>query len=265
MITKTGKLQHLNLISGQAVRFADRFVVGSSNAPMDENATELDFGWGECLVSGAHVDHDNNQVVFYGTLPAQYAGQISEIGLATMNSQFILTGRDINVSYYFSQLEAWLYSDDEKFSYESLDSLMGSEDVVIEGAVAGETLRKSLADDFSLHKDIKMRLSADQAGQIIFRIHSGEEQNVSKTIDLVAGENIIRFPMDSMTKTGDFSATAPVMMEFEIATPGNYTFDAIVFTGEANSGLVTRSAVSVPKKKIAGNTMELEYAVMLGV
>lgn len=265
MITETGKLQHLNLISGQAVRFADRFVVGSSNAPMDESATELDFGWGECLVSGAHVDHDNNQVVFYGTLPAQYVGQISEIGLATMNSEFILTGRDINVSYDFSTLEVWQYSDDEKFSHDGTESLMGADDVVITGAVEGETLRKSLEDDLSLHKDVKMRLTSSQAGQIIFRIHSGEDQNVSKTISLVKGENVVRFPMDSMIKVGEFSAAAPVMMEFEIVTPGDYTFDAIVFTGEANAGLVTRSAVSVPKKKIAGNTMELEYAVMLGV
>lgn len=265
MITNTGRLQHLNLIAGTAIRFADKFVVGSSSAPLDPDAIELDFGWGECLISDSYVDVDNKQVVFHGTLPAEYAGQISEIGLATMNSEFIQTGRDINLSYYFSPLENWLYSDQEKAEFETGSSLMGPDDIFITSAEPGETLRKGLDDDFSLHTSIKMRITAQQTGPIVYRIYSGEDNFVSKEIDLDEGENIVRFSIDSMDRNGEFSPATPLMMEFEMVTPGDYAFDAIIFTGETNSGLVTRSAVSVPKRKIMGNTMELEYAVMLGV
>lgn len=265
MITNTGRAQHLNIVAGKANRFADKFVVGSSNAPLTADAKELDFGWGECLVKDTYVDTANGQVIFYGTLPAEYAGQISEIGLATMNSEFIQTGRDINISYYFSPLEGWVYSAPDKFSYDSESSLMGADDVEITNAIAGETLRKSVSDDMSLHSNIKMRISAAQSGSIIFRIYSSETGYVSKTISLTEGENVIKFSVDSMTESGEFNPAVPVGMEFEMVTPGAYLFDAIVFTGESNSGLVTRSAVSVPKKKVVGNTMELEYAVMLGV
>lgn len=265
MITNTGRMQHLDIIAGRAARFADKFVVGSSNTTLGPEVNELDFGWGECLVKDAYVDVDNGQVIFYGTLPPEYAGEIAEIGLATMNSEFIATGRDINVSYYFSPLESWTYSDEEKIEYDSASSLMGSDDVSIVGATAGEKLTKSIEDDMSLHTNVKMRITSEQTGSIIYRIYSAESSYLTKTIALNAGENIIKFTMDSMTETGEYNSSAPALMEFEMVTPGDYLFDAIIFTGEANSGLVTRSAVSVPKKKIAGNTMELEYAVMLGV
>lgn len=265
MITETGRMQHLEIVAGTAIRFADKFVVGSSNAALGPNANELDFGWGECLVKDAYIDKQNNQVVFYGTLPAEYAGQISEIGLATMNSDFIATGRDINISYYFSPLENWLYTEDDKMEYVAEDSLMGTDDIAIVGAVAGEKLSKSIEDDMSLHTKVKMRITAGQSGSIMYRIYSGENNYVYKLISLNEGENIVKFDVDSMDDSGGYNPAAPAMMEFEIVTPGEYLFDAIVFTGGANSGLVTRSAVSVPKKKVAGNTMELEYAVMLGV
>lgn len=265
MITNTGRSQHLKLISGQAVRFADKFVVGSSNAALGPEANELDFGWGECLIKDSFVDEDRKQVVFYGTLPSEYAGQISEIGLATMNSDFVQTGRNINLSYYFSELESWNYSAEEKMDYTSEASLMGTDDIVITGAAAGEILSKYLADDITLHTNIKMRVSAAQASQMEFRIYSGETDYVSKVFNLTSGENIVKFDIESMAATGNFDSAKAVMMEYRITTPGNYTFDAIVFTGDNNSGLVTRSPVAVPKKKVMGNTMELEYAVMLGV
>lgn len=265
MITDTGRSQHLKIISGQAVRFADRFVVGSSNAALGPEANELDFGWGECMVKDSYVDEDRKQVVFYGTLPAEYAGQISEIGLATMNSDFIQTGRNINLSYYFSELESWNYSAEEKMDYTTESSLMGTDDIIVTDAAAGETLSKYLADDITLHTNVKMRISATQASQMEFRIYSGETDYVSKTFNLTSGENIVKFTIASMTATGNFDPSKAVMMEYRIITTGNYTFDAVVFTGENNSGLVTRSPVSVPKRKVMGNTMELEYAVMLGV
>lgn len=265
MITNTGKNQHLNILAGRSTRFADRFVVGSSNAPMDPDATELDFGWGECLVKDSYIDIANEQVIFYGTLPAEYAGQIAEIGLATMNSEFIQTGRNINISYYFTPQEDWIYTDNDKIEYDNQESLMGSDDIRITDASPGERLTKSLEDDLSLHSSIKMRVKAYQSGSITYRVYSAETSYVEKTIDLTEGENIIRFTIDSMTTTGDFNPEAAAMMEFEMKTAGDYLFDAVIFTGEANSGLVTRSAVSVPKRKYYGNTMELEYAVMLGV
>lgn len=265
MITNTGRQQHLNILAGKATRFADKFVVGSSNAALGPETKELDFGWGECLVKDAYIDYANGQVIFYGTLPADYAGSIAEIGLATMNSEFIQTGRDINLSYYFSPLEQWDYTDDTKMDYDIGSSLMGSDDVQITGAIAGEKLSKGLEDDMSLHTNVKMRITAAQSGSIVYRIYSAETSYVSKTISLVAGENVIKFSVDSMTETGEYNASIPAMMEFEMVTPGDYLFDAITFTGEANSGLVTRSAISVPKSKVRGNTMELEYAVMLGV
>ena len=265
MITNTGKLQHLDIVAGKAIRFADKFVVGSSNAALGPDAKELDFGWGECLVKDTFVDKQNGQVIFYGTLPAEYSGQIAEIGLATMNSAFIETGKNINISYYFSPLEDWRYTTDEKMDYSSEASLMGADDIIITGAVAGEKLAKSLEDDMSLHTNIKMRITSSQSGSIRYRIYSAEDSYVTKVIPLVVGENIIKFPIDSMTETGTFDASIPALMEFEMMTAGTYVFDAIIFTGEANSGLVTRSAVAVPKKKVVGNTMELEYAVMLGV
>ena len=265
MITNTGKQQHLNVLAGKAARFADKFVVGSSNAALSPDAKELDFGWGECLVKDTYVDAANKQIIFYGTLPAEYAGMISEIGLATMNSEFIQTGRDINISYYFTPLEQWRYTVDEKMSYDTASSLMGEDDIKITGAVAGEKLSKTIADDISLHTNVKMRITAPQSGSIVYRVYSSETSYLSKTISLTAGENIVKFSMSSMTETGEFNPAAPALMEFQIVTPGTYLFDAVIFTGEANAGLVTRSAVSVPKKKIVGNTMELEYAVMLGV
>lgn len=265
MITNTGKTQHLNIIAGKASRFADKFVVGSSNEILGPGATELDFGWGECLVKDSYIDVQNNQVVFYGTLPSELAGEVAEIGLATMNSDFIQTGRSINLSYYFSLLENWTYTDGSKMEYETETSLMGADDIAITGAVAGERLSKSLGDDMSLHTDIKMRITAAQSGSIIYRVYSAETSYVTKTISLVTGENIVKFSIDSMVETGEYNPAAPAVMEFEVVTPGAYLFDAVIFTGQANSGLVTRSAVSVPKKKMVGNTMELEYAVMLGV
>lgn len=265
MITNTGRGQHLKLISGQAIRFADKFVVGSSNAPLGPEANELDFGWGECLIKDSFVDEDRKQVVFYGTLPAEYAGQISEIGLATMNSDFIQTGRNINLSYYFSELESWKYSVEGKMDYSKESSLMGTDDIVITEAVAEETLSKYLSDDITLHTNIKMRVSASQTSQMEFRIYSGETDYVSKTFSLTSGQNIVKFSIASMITTGNFDPAKAVMMEYRMITPGDYTFDAIIFTGENNSGLVTRSPVAVPKKKVMGNTMELEYAVMLGV
>lgn len=265
MITNTGRQQHLNVIAGTASRFADKFVVGASNAALGPEANELDFGWGECPVTGSYVDYPNRQVIFYGTLPPEYAGQISEIGLATMNSEFIQTGRNINVSYYFSDQENWYYDDDDKMVFESEGSLMGVDDVKIVGAIAGEKLWKSAEDDTSLHTDVKMRLSAESAGALIFRLYSGEATYVEKSLSLVEGENIIKFSIDDMTRVGEYDAAALGRMEFEIVDPGTYTFDAVVFTGDANAGMVTRSAVAVPKKKVYGNTMELEYAVMLGV
>lgn len=265
MITDTGKQQHLNIIAGTATRFADKFVVGSSNATLDPTIQELDFGWGECLVTGSYVDYANSQVIFYGTLPAELEGQISEIGLATMNSEFIETGRDINISFYFSDQEDWMYDDDDKIVYDSESSLMGADDVKIVDAEPGEKLWKSVIDDTTLHNKIKMRISAESAASVIFRLYSGETTYVEKVIELDAGENVIKFTIEEMSMTGEYRAAELGRMEFEIVDPGTYTFDAVVFTGTGNSGLVTRSPVSVPKKKIYGNTMELEYAVMLGV
>lgn len=265
MITNTGKQQHLNVIAGTATRFADKFVVGSSGAALGPDAQELDFGWGECLVAGSYVDYPNRQVIFYGTMPAEFEGQISEIGLATMNSEFIETGRDINISFYFSDQENWRYDDDDKIVYDSEGSLMGADDVKIVGAEPGEKLWKSMIDDITLHNKIKMRVSSENPGSIVFRLYSSETTYVEKIIELSAGENIVKFTVEEMSMIGEYRSAELGRMEFEIIDPGTYTFDAVVFTGAGNSGLVTRSPVAVPKKKIYGNTMELEYAVMLSV
>lgn len=267
MITSNGRVQHLSLLAGKAFSFADRFVLGASPVVLDRSATDLDFTWGSFPITDSIVDHELQQVVFYGTIPAEVAGQIEEIGLATIDEAVVSSGRPINRTFFFGADEGWGPSEEEEITYHSDNTKMGIESLHWESIEPEQTvLLQGLGLDISGVSMIKSRIVADESTEIELSFFSNDVENASKVISLTTGENLIKFSRDELTRTESFSTQNIVSVQIRVISgSGNLSLDCLILSNLNNGGLVMREIPANPITKTGGSTMEVEMAVMLNV
>lgn len=263
MITSNGDAQFLNLLTGKATRFADMFAVGVSDEIGSKSDTQLKFGWATCPISDSYVDLDNNQVVFHGTLPADLAGDIWEIGLISQSSDFINTGLPNALVYNFEPTELWV----SDLEYEITNtSSVGTNNYKLNDVVAGNYLAKIVSNvNISRYDTIKLRLTASHTASLKIIMKNDELNYAHGTQALTAGLNSITVPVSSLTKVGSFNPNQIFEIRFEVVSVGNATnsieFDAMSLTSNINGGLVARDVRSEVMYKRLGATMEIEYAV----
>lgn len=267
MITSNGKLQHLSLLAGKAYSFADRFVLGASPVVIDESATDLDFSWGSFPITGSVVDHDLQQVVFYGTIPAELAGEIQEIGLSSIDERIIASGRPINMTFFFGSEEGWIPSDEEEIDNVAGEAKMGAEGLLWESIAADQAIRlQGLGLDISDVNLVKSRIVADSPAQIEVSFFSNDVENATKQIALTEGVNLIKTNLSDFTTTEGFNTQNIVAIQIKIVEgSGNLNLDCLILSNSNNGGLVVRQIPANPIMKTGGTTMEVEMAVMLSV
>lgn len=267
MITSNGKLQHLSLLAGKAYSFADRFVLGASPVVIDESATDLDFSWGSFPITDSIVDHDLQQVVFYGTIPAELAGEIQEIGLASIDERIIESGRPINMTFFFGSEEGWIPSDEEEIDNVAGEAKMGAEGLSWESIAADQAIRlQGLGLDISDVNLVKSRIVADSPAQIEVSFFSNDVENATKQIALTEGVNLIKTNLSDFTTTEGFNTQSIVAIQIKIIEGSdNLNLDCLILSNSNNGGLVVRQIPANPIMKTGGTTMEVEMAVMLSV
>jgi len=267
VITSNGKRQHLNVIAGKAYSFADRFVLGASSAPMLSNATDLDFSWGSFPISDSIVDEELQQVIFFGTIPAELAGEIKEIGLTTIDSALIATGQPINRTFFFGENEGWVPAADEEVSFSSETSKMGPENllwtaIAPDEMVKMENINISIADMNLL----KAKINATASATLEVTFFSSDTNYARKQINVTAGENFIKTDFSTFTKTAEYDSYSIKAITLKVISgSGNLDMDCLILSNTNNGGLVMREILPNPIVKQSGSSMEIEMAVMLGV
>ncbi len=266
MITDNGQIQLLKQVAGKAPRFASIFVVGISDATMPTTATSLDFSWGSCNIIGSYVDEALQQVVFYGTLDADMAGDIKEVGLVALNDDFIKTGLPNAVVYTFDANEAWF--SDGAFTISS-DSTIGSGNYRLEDAPVGQFLTKLLDNvNVSRYDTLKLKLSSTNVSKITVTLKNDDLNYAEKDITITNGENRVTADINTFVKTGVFNPQQVTQITLTVKTvsdPDNsIEFDALTLSSQLNGGLVARNVLATIVHKRPGAAMEIEFAVALG-
>lgn len=267
MITNNGKRQHLNVIAGKAYSFADRFVLGASNETLPASATDLDFTWGSFEVSESIVDEELQQVIFYGTIPSELAGEIKEIGLLTIDAALIESGEPINRTFFFGHEEGWLPVAEEELEFSGELSKMGPENLLWTNIAPDQAIKLDAGSinisDMNILKG-KIDATADTTIEVSF--YSGDSELASKQFPLVAGENFFKTEFSAFTKTANFNSydVKAVVLKI-ISGSGTLDMDCLILSNTKNGGLVMREVLPNPIQKYSGSSMEIEMAVMLGV
>lgn len=267
MITDNGKKQHLAVIAGKAYSFADTFILGASSEVLDESATDLDFSWGAFPITDSIVDHELQQVVFYGTVPAEMAGEIKEIGLASIDDNLVGSGRPISRTFFFGSEEGWAPIEDEEISFISSGSKMGPESLMWE-AIGPEQIvfLRDVTFDISDSNMIKFAAHSDLASTIEVSFYSNDTERASKTFSLLPGENLVKESFSSFAISAGFNRQNIVRVELKIISgSATIVIDSLILSNENNGGLVMREIPANPIVKSSGSTMEVEMAVMLSV
>lgn len=267
MITDLGQKQKLKLLAGTASRFADVFVVGISDATLTTAATSLDFAWATANITGTYIDNDLNQVVFYGTLSPELAGDVKELGLVSLSDDFVKTGLPNSLVYSFTVNEQWF--SDEAFTITN-NSSVGSENYKFDDSVTGQYLAKGLDGiNMSRYDTIKLKLLSSEVTQIELRLSNDDANYAWKDINLTNGVNFSTHTLASFTKEGNFNPQSVNEIRYIINTVSNATnsleFDAMTISSEENGGLVARHVLAVAQYKRTGAGMEIEFAVALDV
>ncbi len=265
MITTNGQSQLLKIVAGKSYKFADLFVIGASSVALTVAATALDFPWATAPILDAYVDEQNSQVIYHGTLPANIAGDITEIGLISLNSAFISSGLPTSLVYSFESGEQW-FSDGEYTI--SNQSSIGANSYVLPNVVVNQYLAKIVSGvNISRYDTVKLRIKSTAVTQIKLIMKNDELNYAWKNINLTNGSNDIKTTMDTFTKVGSFDAKNIQEMRIIINTVSNATnsidFDALTLSSDLNGGLVARTVLSVTKFKRLGASMEIEFAVAL--
>lgn len=254
----------LKLVGGKAYRFADLFVVGASSAVLPSSATSLDFAWATTPVLDAFVDEEAGQVLFHGTLPANIAGDIKEIGLISQNAEFISSGLPVNIVYGFEPSEIW-FSDSEYDVTNS--SSVGPNSYKFTDAIVDQYLAKLVSDlNINRYDTVKMKLNSTGVTGIQLQFKNDEANYAWKNFTLVDGTNTLTSTVASFTKVGTFNPTkiSEVRLIVKAAAATNsIEFDALTLSSNENGGLVARTALVVTQYKRLGATMEVEFAVAL--
>lgn len=267
MITNNGKKQHLSVIAGKAYSFADTFVLGASSANLDETITDLDFTWGSFPITDSIVDHELQQVIFYGTIPAEMAGEIKEIGLASIDEGLVGSGRPISRTFFFGTEEGWMPAADEEVAFINTGSKMGPESLMWETIEPGQSVfLRDITFDISDSNMVKLAAEADFASTIEISFYSSDTEKASSQFDLAVGENLVKKNFSSFTTTTGFNRQNIIRVELKIIS-GSATIvvDSLILSNESNGGLVMREIPANPIIKSGGSTMEVEMAVMLSV
>lgn len=265
MITTNGQQQQLKLLAGTVYKFADLFVVGASNAVLPASANQLDFAWATTPVIDAYVDTSLNQVVYHGTLDKQLAGDINEIGLISLNSDFVNSGLPNSLVYTFEAVESW-FSDGNYSVVNS--SAVGANNVLITNATANQRLTKVVNEiNVTRYDTFKLRLINAGVTQIQVRMMNDESNYIYKNFTLTAGLNSIKSAVNTFTQQGVFNAKNVQEIRITInsvSSPTNTVeFDALTLSSDLNGGLVTRTILANTQYKRQGASQEIEIAVAL--
>lgn len=266
MITDNGQKQLLKLVAGKAPRFATIFVVGISDAVLTTAANSLDFSWGSCNIVGSYVDETLRQVVFYGTLDPDMAGDIKEVGLVALNDDFIKTGLPNALVYTFDANEGWF--SDGVFSI-SNDSTIGIGNYRLDDAIVGQYLTKVVDNvNVSRYDTLKLKLNSTNITKITVTLKNDDLNYAAKDITLVNGENRITTDINTFTKTGTFNPQQVTQVTLTVKTVTNadnaIEYDALTLSSQENGGLVARTVLATTIHKRSGAAMEIEFAVALG-
>ncbi|QLF83318.1 minor tail protein [Rhodococcus phage NiceHouse] len=264
MITHNGQSQLLKLVSGKVYRFADLFAVGASGVALPASATQMDFGWATCAITDSYVDEVLQQVVFHGTLPAEFAGNISEIGLVSQSDEFIRTGLPNALVYAFEPKELWFSN--REYDITNLGSV-GENNYKLATVAVDDYLAKVVSNvNISRYDTAKIRVKASKVSTIRLTLKNDELNYAYKDFTLAIGDNTLAATISTFTKVGSFNPNEIFEIRFTVqatAASNDIEFDALNLSSSANGGLVARSPLAVTQYKRTGATMELEYAVAL--
>lgn len=265
MITKIGKLQQMKLLAGETSRFADYFTFGAPTGvpgvpDLDEDSKTLKVGWGACPITGTYIDEENGQVVYYATVPQSLSGLIGEIGLLSLNSEYIKQDKPSSGSYFFNEGEDWSFEGDiEYIDGETGQVRLGNRSVLVDSE---EPVRAILQDDIDLTLFNELTILGDTSGPISIRFYSGENDYAEKTDVELSSVSEYSADLGGLIVSGNFDRVAvrAVVVEFP---PGNHVLDGLVFRDTGYGNLVAGSEVEEPFYKSAGSNLEIEYAVKI--
>lgn len=263
MITDLGQRQLLKLIAGNQHRFADMFVVGISSATLPTSATALDFGWAAVNVTGSYVDEALNQVVFYGTIDSDLAGDIKEVGLVALNDEFVKSGLPNSIVYSFDSSEPWFT--DGSFVI-SAESSIGTGNYRYENVAEDVYLGQLLSAVSIVNYDtFKIKVNSNQVTEITVQLKNDDTNYIHKDLTLASGDNLLSNTIASFTTVGTFNPNLVNEIRIIIKTVTSGTnhieFDAATLSGSLNGALVARDVLAVTMYKRQGSSMEIEYAV----
>lgn len=265
MITKIGKLQQMKLLAGETNRFADYFTFGASTGvpgspELDEESKTLKVGWGACPITGTYIDEANGQVIYYATVPQSLSGLIGEIGLLTLNSDFIKQDKPSSGSYFFSEGEDWSFEGEiEYIDGETGQVRLGNRSILVDSE---EPVRAILQEDIDLATFDELVILGDTSSPISIRFYSGEADYAERIDIELSAMEVYSIPLDTLMVSGNFDKTAvrAIVIEFPA---GNHVLDGFVFRDTNYGNLVAGSEVEEPFYKSAGSNLEIEYAVKI--
>lgn len=265
MITNNGKLQQLKLLAGKTSRFADYFVFGATTgvpgAPdLTEESKTLKVGWGVCPITGSYLDEKNSQVIFYATVPQSLAGLIGEIGLLSLDSEYIKQDKPATGAYFFEPGEDWSFEADiEHVDGETGQVRLGARSVLFDST---EPQRAILRDDIDTTMFDQLVVVGDTSAPITIGMYSGENDYAVKTGIALDSFSESTLTLSDFEVHGEYDPEKVTAIVFDLP-PGNHLIDGILFRDTNYGNLVAGSEVAEPFYKSAGSNLEIEYAVKL--
>lgn len=275
VITNAGKTSVLNAVAGKSVGFASSIIAGIGNTAATENDTELVYAVGGNDINSIIVDPVNAIIYFKATLPAADNYKIYELGCFGIN----YTGAQNNFGagnislVVFGGASGWedavgtsaLASTNNRLGisslqYTSFTSAKGSMPMIQNFDNLPDTTTFDLAYYVNAVSSVDVRFKFDD-----------DNYFESSTWAVSNGYHIDKIQKGDFTSTGSPSWGDIKILEVEAAgTSATISLDALRYTvpvvSEAiESSLVSRVVLDIPQQKLAGVSMDIEYALELDI
>lgn len=274
IITNRGREEILNAIANDR-RWAQSIAIGVGEVAATVDDTSLGFLTAGEDIQAAIIVPADDRVYFKTSLPEELQFKFSEIGCYGILFSTLVNPREGigPVVSVFNALTEWISTLGTPV-LDTINARVSSEGIAYDIA-ASETATGYLDINLDLSlvsntTKIKLAYYCSNMADIILRFKTDDENYfTSDALPVVDGYQVGTIQKSSFTNVGTPSWETIARIEFEFAasaSPAYVMLDALRYDTptDPEENLLSRVVLGSPKEKLAGMTMDIEYAWELG-
>lgn len=276
-ITVDGKLHIKRYMAGLVPSIAQAIAVGAGDVAESSAHTKLQFESMRTQVELTSLDLVNNRVIYRGTIPANWAGEVREVAIYSTAIENSIVESSRMISTFDSTVEEWRKLADGSVSAFTTTSRVSATSVE-QLPAASATLTDYLGTDrldlsqYSGTDKFVMAFNCANANTAsarwIFMTDASNYYQFSVSSQ-TTGYKIVEFNKSAATATGtpDWSNITEIRVSSTAAGGGSAhtIFDGIRLNKTSNLNpdyvMVAREVLSSPYTKTSGRTIEIEFSL----